>query len=59
MRFLRSCRRVVAMAAVSSVLAALFTPSLPSYAAYNFPNVFGPISGDCTTPSNTSAVITC
>ena len=25
----------------------------------NFPNVFGPISGDCTTPSNTSAVITC
>ncbi|WP_286963824.1 hypothetical protein [Methylobacterium sp.] len=37
MRFLRSCRRVVAMAAVSSVLAAIFTPSLPSYAAYNFP----------------------
>jgi hypothetical protein len=46
------------MAAVSAVLAALFTPNLPAWAAYNFPAAFGPFSGDRTTPSANSASIT-
>lgn len=34
-------------------------PGVPAFATANFPTLFGPFAGDCTTPSNTSATITC
>lgn len=55
MRFLRSVSLTLGIAAT----AALLMPGVPSYAAYNFPTVFGPITGDCTTSSNTSVAINC